>query len=145
MRLVSSSFEHSAEMAQKHGKRFDNISPALSWSDAPAGTLSFALSMIDRYPAVDGFVHWLVADLAPDLTSLPEGAGDGSMPAPAREIEPYAGPYPPSDTHPYEFTLYALGTERLGIREGASLRQFENALAPVTLATATLVGTFTKR
>jgi Raf kinase inhibitor-like YbhB/YbcL family protein len=145
MRLTSSSFENAAEMAEKHGRRFDNVSPQLSWSDAPAGTRSFALTMIDRDPAVDGFVHWLVADLSPDTTELAEGAGAGSMPAPAREIEPYVGPYPPSDTHPYEFTLYALGTDRLGVREGASLRQFENALAPVTLATATLVGTFTRR
>jgi Raf kinase inhibitor-like YbhB/YbcL family protein len=145
MRLVSSSFENSGEMAQKHGKRFDNISPELSWSDAPAETRSFALSMVDHHPVADGFVHWLVADLSAETASLPEGAGDGSMPAPAREIEPYAGPYPPADTHPYTFTLYALSADRLGVREGASLRQFENALAPVTLATATLVGTFTRR
>ena len=145
MRLNSTSFENSGQMAEKHGKRFANLSPQLSWSDAPPETRSFALSMIDRYPAVDGFVHWLVADLVAETASLPEGAGDGGLPAPGREIEPYAGPYPPSGSHPYEFTLYALSADRLGLREGASLRQFENAVAPVTLATATLVGTFTKR
>jgi phosphatidylethanolamine-binding protein (PEBP) family uncharacterized protein len=37
------------------------------------------------------------------------------MPAGSREVRPYAGPFPPSGTHDYEFTLYALKTDRLDL------------------------------
>jgi phosphatidylethanolamine-binding protein (PEBP) family uncharacterized protein len=60
------------------------------------------------------------------------------------EIKPYVGPFPPSGTHDYEFTLYALRVERLGIRPGATLQQFGQAAAQNSLATATLIGKFTK-
>ena len=60
------------------------------------------------------------------------------------EIEPYAGPFPPSGTHDYEFTLYALRTDRLGVRPGATLQEFRRAAEQNSLATATLIGKFTK-
>ena len=70
----------------------DNLSPHLAWSDLPAGTRSLALICHDfdvpsrgddvnqagrevpaDLPRVD-FFHWVLADLAADATSLPEGA-----------------------------------------------------------------------
>jgi phosphatidylethanolamine-binding protein (PEBP) family uncharacterized protein len=60
------------------------------------------------------------------------------------EIKPYAGPFPPSGTHDYEFTLYALRTDTLGVRPGATWQEFRRAAEQNSLATATLIGTFTK-
>ena len=49
-----------------------NISPALSWSGAPQGTKSFALSVYDPdAPTGSGFWHWVVFNIPPDVTSLP--------------------------------------------------------------------------
>ncbi len=75
----------------------DNISPALSWEDAPEGTRSFALLCVDpdvpsaaddvnqpdrevpaSLPRVD-FFHWVLVDLPPALRALPEGAGSGGI------------------------------------------------------------------
>ena len=54
-----------------------NISPALSWSGAPQGTKSFALSVYDPdAPTGSGFWHWVVFNIPPDVTSLPKNAGD---------------------------------------------------------------------
>jgi Raf kinase inhibitor-like YbhB/YbcL family protein len=142
-RLTSPAFEDGQEMAQKYGKKDQNVSPPLEWEDAPEGTRSFALSFVDIHPVARGYVHWLVADMSPDLSSLPEGAG-GSSRSELTELERYVGPFPPSGTHEYEFRLYALRTDRFGVRPGATLEAFRQVAEENSLATATLIGTFTK-
>ena len=142
-RLNSPAFDDGQEMAQKYGKKVHNVSPPLEWDGAPEGTRSFALACVDIHPVARGYVHWLVADISPQLSSLPEGAAGGTYSS-FTEIEPYAGPFPPSGTHDYEFTLYALRTDRLGVRPAAALREFRNAAQQNSLATATLIGKFTK-
>lgn len=66
------------------------------------------------------------------------------MPPGSREEKPYAGPFPPSGRHDYEFTLYALKTDRVDVPEKISFDAFTKAVAPHVLTTARLVGTFTK-
>ena len=141
-KLQSSAFDDGQEMAQRHGKKAENLSPPLDWEGAPEGTRSFALAFVDIHPVARDYVHWLVADISPQLSSLPEGGA--SKPSGWTEIKPYVGPFPPSGTHDYEFTLYALRTERLGVPLGATLQQFRHAAEQNSLATATVVGKFTK-
>jgi Raf kinase inhibitor-like YbhB/YbcL family protein len=141
-RLQSPAFNDSQEMAQKYGKKAENVSPPLDWEGAPEGTRSLALSFVDIHPVARDYVHWLVADISPQLSSLPEGAA--SKPSGWTEIKPYVGPFPPSGTHDYEFTLYALRTDGLGLQPGATLEAFRRAAEQNSLATATLIGKFTK-
>jgi Raf kinase inhibitor-like YbhB/YbcL family protein len=141
-RLQSPAFNDSQEMAQKYGKKGENVSPPLDWEGAPEGTGSLALSFVDIHPVARDYVHWLVADISPQLSSLPEGAA--SKPSGWTEIKPYVGPFPPSGTHDYEFTLYALRTDALGLQPGATLEAFRRAAEQNSLATATLIGKFTK-
>jgi Raf kinase inhibitor-like YbhB/YbcL family protein len=103
-----------------------NISPQLSWENAPAGTKSFALTMYDKdAPTGSGWWHWVVFDLPASVTSLPADAGD-----PAKKIMPagaiqsltdfgkagFGGPCPPPGhgPHQYVITVYALKTDKLG-------------------------------
>ena len=141
-RLHSPAFDDGQEMAQKYGKKAENVSPPLDWEGAPEGTRSFALSFVDLHPIARDYVHWLVTEISPQLSSLPEGAA--SKPSGWTEIEPYVGPFPPSGTHDYQFTLYALANDRLGLEPGAALEAFRRAAAQRALATATLIGKFTK-
>jgi Raf kinase inhibitor-like YbhB/YbcL family protein len=141
--LQSPAFEDGQEMDPHYGKRSQNVSPPLTWSGAPPGTRSFALAMVDRHPVARNYVHWLVADLEPDRTSLAEGAG-GSGGGGLHEVQPYVGPFPPSGVHDYEFTLYALRTERLALPADPTLEQFEQAARRESLATSRLVGKFRK-
>jgi phosphatidylethanolamine-binding protein (PEBP) family uncharacterized protein len=53
-----------------------------------------------------GYVHWFIVDPAAMTTSLDENAAVSGLPS-GRQLKPYAGPFPPSGTHDYEFTLYA--------------------------------------
>lgn len=103
-----------------------NLSPALAWSDPPAGTKSFAVLAHDPDAPTGGagFWHWLVVDIPADARSLPRGAGAASgkaLPAGAQMLEndfgekSYGGPCPPPGApHRYIFTVYALGVEKLG-------------------------------
>jgi Raf kinase inhibitor-like YbhB/YbcL family protein len=144
MSLTSSSFPDGGEIPQKHGKKVRNVSPQLSWTDAPREARSFALALVDTHPVANGYVHWLVVDIDPATTSLPEGAADGAMPAGSRQLTPYAGPFPPSGTHAYELTLYAMDTESLALPANVSLEEFIARIKDRTVATARIVGEFTK-
>jgi Raf kinase inhibitor-like YbhB/YbcL family protein len=118
----------------------DNFSPPLAWVGAPAGTQSFAILMID--PDGRNWLHWLQFNIPASVTSLPEAIGGPVMGIKGINDfdEPgYGGPCPPSGTHHYVFTLYALDTT-LSLSEGASRADFESAIKGHILGTATLTG-----
>lgn len=140
MTLHSSSFEDGQEIPRRHGGKDRNVSPELSWADVPEGTESFALAMVDTDPVARGYVHWLVADIDAQTAELPEG----TVPAGASEVSPYAGPMPPAGSHTYELTLYALDTPRLDLPGDADPADFGAAVATHTIESASLVGTFTR-
>lgn len=109
----------------------ENISPALEWHDAPAGTQSFALLVHDPdVPEAQGFWHWIVYDIPASVSSLPAGAGDVHkklMPAGAIQGRSdfgtlgYGGPCPPpGPPHRYVFRLYALPVAKLNVPPQAS-------------------------
>src|SRR5262249_42609287 len=55
----------------------NNVSPALSWSGAPAATKSFAVTVYDPdAPTGSGWWHWVVFNIPPNTTSLDKNAGD---------------------------------------------------------------------
>jgi Raf kinase inhibitor-like YbhB/YbcL family protein len=142
--LHASSFAEGQEIPNRHGKRAQNVSPGLVWEDPPPGTESFALAVVDTDPGSRGYLHWLVVDIAPDTSELPEGAAQGPLPGGAQEASPYVGPFPPEGTHDYEFSLYALDTPQVELPPNPSLQQFLDAVEPHALTTATLVGAFTR-
>ena len=143
MDLHSTSFEDGGEIAPRYGKKADNISPQLSWSGVPAGTASFVLTMVDLHPVARGYVHWVVTGIPSDVSELAESAAATGLPAGAHEAKVYAGPFPPSGTHDYEFTLYAVG-DAAEVPARAPLDQILHAIDPHVLARAKLVGAFTK-
>jgi Raf kinase inhibitor-like YbhB/YbcL family protein len=108
----------------KFGCKGDNISPALSWSGAPAGTKSFVLTVFDPdAPTGSGFWHWVMFNIPAATTSLPQGAGaEGKQPQGATQIQNdygtvgYGGPCPPpGKPHRYIFTIYSLKTDKLDL------------------------------
>jgi len=145
MKLRSSAFEDTQTIPPKYAKAGQNVSPPLAWEDVPPETKSFALSIVDHHPVAKNFVHWMVTDISANVTALKEAASASpQMPAEARELKAYTGPNPPSGSHDYEFTLYALKTYTLDLPQNASLDEFTRAAEEKSLATAKLIGKFDK-
>jgi Raf kinase inhibitor-like YbhB/YbcL family protein len=110
-----------------------NLSPALRWSGAPAGTQSFALTVHDPDAPTggSGWWHWVVYDIPNRVTGLAEGAGmpNGiSLPGSSQQgrsdfgFAGYGGPCPPEGDKPhrYVFTLYALKVTRIDVPANAT-------------------------
>jgi Raf kinase inhibitor-like YbhB/YbcL family protein len=128
-----------------------NVSPQLEWTNAPAGTKSFAITMYDKdAPTGSGWWHWLVFNLPAATSELPAGAGDASkglLPAGAIQgrtdfgMPGYGGPCPPPGhgPHQYVITVYALSTDKLGLDATASPAVVGYTLNGATLAKASIV------
>jgi len=127
-----------------------NTSVPLVWADAPPGTKSFALSMVDPHPVARNWVHWLVINLPADVHALPAGASGKKMPPGAQELHNsfgapgYGGPQPPpgSGDHPYVVTIYALNVPKLDLGRQTSLAAFQQALEGKVLASSSITGYF---
>ena len=153
MKLTSTAFTDGGKIPVSHvmpGAGGKNISLPLSWTDAPAGTKSFALSIVDPHPVARNWVHWLVINIPPDVHSLEAGASGKKMPPGALELqnsfgEPgYGGPQPPRGTgdHPYVATIYALSVPHLDLAGHTTLAAFQQALEGKVLASASTTGYF---
>lgn len=131
-----------------------NISPALQWTGAPAGTRSFAVTVYDPdAPTGSGWWHWVVFDIPVAAAGLPAGAGggkgaglpEGSVQSRTDFGKPgFGGACPPAGDKPhrYVFTVYALDVERLGLGPEASGAMAGFALNAHALARATLTATY---
>ena len=109
-----------------------NVSPALQWSGAPAGTKSYAVTVYDPdAPTGSGFWHWQIFNIPAGVTELAAGAGDPTRGlAPAGSVQGrndygpigYGGPCPPpgDKPHRYVFTLFALKVPKLDLDATAS-------------------------
>ena len=116
--LTSTSWQDGGEIPVKYAGAGQSISPALSWTNVPMGTVEFVLIMNDPEPvtprgsATGDILHWLVAKIPASATSLPEGAGAAQpqLPEGARQVQAYRGPGAPAagPPHHYTLTLYAL-------------------------------------
>lgn len=139
------------EVFNSFGCTGKNLSPQLSWANAPEGTKSFAVNMYDPdAPTGSGWWHWVVFDIPANVNELAEGAGD-----PTKNLAPkgcvqsvtdfgkpgYGGPCPPEGHgfHQYIVTVYALKTDKLGLDKNASPAMVGYYLNANTIAKASLV------
>lgn len=127
-----------------------NVSPPLSWAEAPPKTRGFALEVVDMHPRANGWVHWLVSDIPAGEVGLQEDASAAGLPGTARQLTNgfglagWGGPQPPqgSGRHDYRFTVIAVDTPTLGLSADASLNDFRAAVKEHALDSASMVGTF---
>ena len=132
----------------------EDVSPQLSWSGAPEGTRSFAVTCYDPdAPTGSGFWHWAVVNIPLDVTELLRGAGDeqgDKLPSGAFQLRNdggsarYIGAAPPPGhgRHHYYFVVHAVDVESLDIPKDATPAFLGFNLFSHTLGRAVLVGVF---
>jgi Raf kinase inhibitor-like YbhB/YbcL family protein len=141
--LTSRSFGNNAAMPIDFTCDGKGVSPQLSWSSPPEGTQSLHLLLEDSDAA--SHTQWIVFDLPPETTSLPEGVDVGSLGgklgANASSDVGYGGPCPPrGELHRYVFHVFAADTKTLGLPEGSRRQAFDNALSGHLIGEGTLTG-----
>lgn len=121
-----------------------NVSPAISWSTAPAETAAFAVVLRDNDEP--DYLHWVVTDvdaatLALDEAALPEGAVTAENSA---GREGYVGPCPPiGQTHTYTLTVYAL-SEALGVDPSRPAADVVSAIEAAQIDSAATTFTYSR-
>jgi len=112
--ITSPSFVHGGVIPTKYTAEGEDVSPELRFTNIPEGTRELALICHDPdAPLTEGFTHWVVYAISPDVPGIAEGGG-----ATFRQgkndfgKEDYGGPAPPPGhgQHHYFFHLYALDT-----------------------------------
>lgn len=144
--LTSPAFEAGAAIPRKFSCDGEDVSPPLEWADAPDDTAAMVLIVDD--PDARGFVHWVLFDatgsqsggLAEGLAESPDAPPQGNNDF--RKLG-WGGPCPPSGTHRYRFTLYALDQE-IGLNGTPSADDVRAAMQGHVLGDAQLEATYTR-
>ena len=151
-KLTSDAFTNGQSIPAKYTCVGKNISPALTWTDPPTDTQSFALIVDDPDAPMGTWVHWVLYNIKPDVRALHE-----DLPIKGKNVDPdaifigknssgsiaYQGPCPPSGTHRYYFKLYALDSQ-ISLLPGATKDQILKEMDGHILAQTELMGTFSK-
>ncbi len=149
LKLATTAFQPGSIIPKKFTCDGPDVSPALAWSDLPAGAQSIALIMDDPDAPAGTWVHWVLYDLPASARELPEGVPkQEELSSGARQGRNdfrkigYGGPCPPhGPPHRYLFKLYALDA-MTKLKAGATKAELERAIQGHILAQAELVGRY---
>jgi Raf kinase inhibitor-like YbhB/YbcL family protein len=133
--ISSPSFPNGGNIPRKFTCDGADISPELSWSHPPADAGSFALIADDPDAPAGTWTHWVIFDLPPATSALPEAVSKvDELPSGGRQGRNdfqrigYGGPCPPAGKpHRYFFKLYALD-RALGLKPGSTKQELEQAM-----------------
>jgi hypothetical protein len=156
--VKATAFRDGGKMAQKFAGNDkqnpncdgQNLSPALSWSNAPQGTKSFAIMMVDPDGQKGlGVNHWVAYGIPGSKTGLKEGEASAPTPdivggANTQNTGLYAGPCPPHGLRPHHYiiTLVATDLDPGALQAGMTRDALMVALKGHALASITTVGTY---
>ncbi len=155
LELRSPAFEPNGEIPVRYTCDGQDVSPPLEWSGVPEGTRSLVL-IVDDPDAPDPaaprmtWVHWVLYNIPPSATGLPEGVSPSDLPPGTLQglndwkRTGYGGPCPPIGRHRYFHKLYALSEvlPDLGTPTKADLLR---AMEGKVLERAELVGTYQRK
>lgn len=135
----------------------DDVSPHLTWKNAPAGTKSFAITVYDPdAPTGSGWWHWQIVNIPANITEVAANAGSTKKtlaPSGSMQIKNdygsrgFGGACPPvgHGIHHYRFTVHALSVEKLELPEDASGALAGYMINANTIATAAIEALYQRK
>lgn len=154
LKLTSSAFEHEGNIPKLHSCQGKDVSPPLAWSGVPETAKSLVL-IVDDPDAPDPaaprmtWVHWVLYNIPPSATGLPQGVSPKELPEGTQEgmsdfqRTGYGGPCPPVGRHRYFHKLYALDTVLPNLTKPRKA-DVEKAMKGHVIEQAVLVGNYQK-
>jgi len=146
--VTSTAFKEGAMIPKRYSCDGDDVSPDLAWTGVPEGARTLALICDDPDAPMGTWVHWVLFNIPPDVTSLPaEVPSQKTLSNGARHGKNdfgkfgYGGPCPPGGTHRYYFKLYALDTA-INLESGITKAQLVDAMQGHILAEGQLMGKY---
>jgi len=145
MKIISPAFQNNAIIPEKYTCQGQDISPPLKFFNVSKDTKTLALIMDDPDAPSGTFTHWLIWNIPSTITEINEGE---RIPYPqgtndfGRQY--YKGPCPPSGTHRYFFTLYALNKE-LNLNVGARKDEMLKAMRNNIIEKTELIGRYKRK
>jgi len=152
IQLTSSDFAEGRPIPEKYTCDGADISPPLKWTNIPQGAKSLALVCDDPDAPAGTWVHWVLYELPPAVTEMPEGVpttetifnGAKQGVNDFKRIG-YGGLCPPrGGPHRYFFKLYALDAE-LQLKAKATKKDLLRAMEGHILAEGQLMGTYKRK
>lgn len=143
MKISSPAFNDGGVLPEKYSCKGEGINPQLDIDSMPMETKSLALVVSDPDAPSGTFYHWGIWNIPPAIAainedSVPEGAIVGKN---SNGTNGYIAPCPPSGTHHYIFTLYALN-ETLNLPQTTTARELESTISSKTLQSAIITALF---
>ena len=147
LQLTSDAFNEGQSIPAQYTCDGTDQTPALQWSDPPAGTRSFALVIDDPDAPSGTFRHWGVFDIPASSRSIGGSQTAGTEVRNDFGKPGYGGPCPPKGhgPHHYHFKLFALDVETLGLGPEAKIADVEREAENHVLARGELVGTYERQ
>lgn len=110
MQITSPNFQNHTAIPAKYTCQGENISPELHFLNIPINTKSLVLIMDDPDALNHTFTHWIIWNIDPAIKILKENIGSNFaiQGLNSAQTNQYIGPCPPSGTHRYFFTIYAI-------------------------------------
>jgi Raf kinase inhibitor-like YbhB/YbcL family protein len=146
VKISSTAFSGSSNIPIKYTCDGSNASPELNISNVPDDTKSLVLAVDDPDAPGGTFSHWIVWNIDPKTSNLPENKSpDGSVSGVnGAGKNGYTGPCPPSGTHRYIFTIYALDTT-LNISANSNKADLEKAISGHIIDQGELMGKYARQ
>lgn len=152
IQVKSSAFSNMGMLADKYSAYFEDVSPEISWSGVPQNAKSLVLMMEDPDASLKPVTHWIAANIAPQVTGLPENVMKTEM---ANGIMQganhtgkigYYGPMPPpaDKPHGYHFQIFALD-KMLDLPSGFNRQALLDAMKGHVIAKGEIVGMYQRK
>lgn len=141
--VSSTAFKHEGNIPSRYTCDGEGINPPLTIDHIPDHTKSLVLIAEDPDAPKGIFDHWIVWNIAPDIT-IDEDTNPGISGNNSAGKTGYHPPCPPTGTHRYYFYIYALDRE-LDLPVGSGKETVKLAMQPHIVAGGSIMGHYSRK